>query len=110
MEWGSDEAMTADVTRTFQPVPAVLEFKRYGFRNFQTSDALSTGWKPVSRGEVQAMKRDIDEQNLTAYALGESQTSSARAVVEASLAGEPAARGRVEQIRAAARVLADALA
>src|SRR3954464_815795 len=55
------------------------------------------------------MTRETDEQNLTAYALGELQSSGDRAAVEARLAGDGAARRQVEQVRAMARTLADAL-
>ena len=54
--------------------------------------------------------REIDEHNLTAYALGELQSPDDRAAVEVRLGGEPAVRHQVEQVRAAARALADALA
>jgi hypothetical protein len=55
------------------------------------------------------MNTEIDELKLTAYALGELENGE-RAAVESHLAGDPAALAQVENVRAAARLLAGELA
>jgi Ca-activated chloride channel family protein len=55
------------------------------------------------------MKRHVDDPRLTAYALGELDDAQ-RAAVEKTLAGSAAARAAVDEIRATAGLLSEALA